>query len=146
MPAQTPECGERDTRERGAKSGAAVGASPVAPPRRRRRRARRRREQSRGGRRLERHRVRAGPARVHPAGRAEPEAPRHEQGEGLREVPTRVIGARVMKALEVIDPVAYVRYASVYRQFQEVGEFIEEIESLERRPGVGSKQPDFFVQ
>lgn len=68
------------------------------------------------------------------------------QGEGLREVPTRVIGARVMKALEVIDPVAYVRYASVYRQFQEVGEFIEEIESLGRRPGDGSKQPDFFVQ
>ena len=68
------------------------------------------------------------------------------QSDGLREVPTQVIGARVMKALETIDPVAYVRYASVYRQFQEVGEFIEEIESLERRPATNTKQPDFFAQ
>ncbi len=68
------------------------------------------------------------------------------QGEGLREIPTQVIGARVMRALEAIDPVAYVRYASVYRQFQEVGEFIEEIESLERRPSPDSKQQDFFSQ
>ncbi len=67
------------------------------------------------------------------------------QGDGLREIPTQVIGARVMQALETIDPVAYVRYASVYRQFQEVGEFIEEIESLERRPELNPRQPDFFV-
>jgi transcriptional repressor NrdR len=68
------------------------------------------------------------------------------QSEGLREIPTQTIGARVMKELESIDPVAYVRYASVYRQFQEVGEFIEEIESLERRPSTKTKHPDFFVQ
>jgi len=47
---------------------------------------------------------------------------------------TQVLGARVMAKLEKIDPVAYVRYASVYRQFQDVGEFINEIESLGRRP------------
>ena len=39
-----------------------------------------------------------------------------------------------MTKLERIDPVAYVRYASVYRQFQDVGEFIDEIESLGKRP------------
>jgi transcriptional repressor NrdR len=68
------------------------------------------------------------------------------QTEGLREVPTQVIGARVMQKLESIDPVAYVRYASVYRQFQAVGEFIDEIESLERRPSADRSQADFFSQ
>ena len=68
------------------------------------------------------------------------------QIEGLREVPSQLIGARVMQSLESIDPVAYVRYASVYRQFQEVGEFIEEIQSLESRPSVSSRHPDFFSQ
>ena len=56
------------------------------------------------------------------------------ESEGSREVLTQVLGARVMAKLEKIDPVAYVRYASVYRQFQDVGEFINEIESLGRRP------------
>ena len=56
------------------------------------------------------------------------------ESEGSREVLTQVIGARVMTKLERIDPVAYVRYASVYRQFQDVGEFIDEIESLGKRP------------
>ena len=56
------------------------------------------------------------------------------ESEGSREVLTQVLGARVMTKLERIDPVAYVRYASVYRQFQDVGEFIDEIESLGKRP------------
>ena len=56
------------------------------------------------------------------------------ESEESREVLTNVLGARVMAKLEKIDPVAYVRYASVYRQFQDVGEFINEIESLGRRP------------
>ena len=68
------------------------------------------------------------------------------QTDGLREIPTQVIGARVMSKLETIDPVAYVRYASVYRQFQEVGEFIEEIESLGKRPNFDTSQRDFFTQ
>ena len=68
------------------------------------------------------------------------------QTDGLREIPTQVIGARVMTKLETIDPVAYVRYASVYRQFQEVGEFIEEIESLGNRPNSDKGQRDFFSQ
>jgi transcriptional repressor NrdR len=49
------------------------------------------------------------------------------------EVTSRQLGKLVMERLRTLDPVAYVRYASVYRQFQEVGDFIDEIQSLERR-------------
>lgn len=56
----------------------------------------------------------------------------------LSEVPTDIIGAKVMDKLHTIDPVAYVRYVSVYRQFEDVGEFIREIQKLEYR---GRKDP-----
>lgn len=66
--------------------------------------------------------------------------------EGRREIPSKHIGLKVMEKLQDIDPVAYVRFASVYRQFQAVGEFIEEIEHLEKRPdkGRGALQPELF--
>ncbi len=51
----------------------------------------------------------------------------------LSEVPSSAIGAKVMDKLHQIDPVAYVRYVSVYRQFEDVNEFIREIQSLTRR-------------
>ena len=51
----------------------------------------------------------------------------------ISEVPSRLIGTEVMDKLHQIDPVAYVRYVSVYRQFDNVGEFISEIQSLENR-------------
>jgi transcriptional repressor NrdR len=51
----------------------------------------------------------------------------------LSEVPSAVIGSKVMDKLQQIDPVAYVRYVSVYRQFEDVNEFIQEIQSLSRR-------------
>ncbi len=51
----------------------------------------------------------------------------------LREVPSASIGAKVMDKLYHIDPVGYVRYVSVYRQFENVSEFIAEIQSLSRR-------------
>lgn len=66
------------------------------------------------------------------------------QSENLREIPTNLIGAKVMKKLETIDPIAYVRYASVYRRFQDVGEFLDEIESLERRPLIDAAHQDLF--
>lgn len=53
---------------------------------------------------------------------------------GEREVPTRLIGENVMRELRMLDHVAYVRFASVYRSFQDVNEFREVIEDLERRP------------
>ena len=49
-----------------------------------------------------------------------------------REVPTKFIGDQVIEQLRHIDPIAYVRYASVYRRFEEIGEFIEEIQSLKK--------------
>jgi len=49
-----------------------------------------------------------------------------------REIPSKFIGDQVMEQLRHLDPVAYVRYASVYRCFEEIGEFIEEIESLQK--------------
>ena len=61
-----------------------------------------------------------------------------------REVSTRVIGAKVMEKLHGLDPVAYVRFASVYRQFQEIGDFIEEIQSFEKRAARTPAQPELF--
>ena len=52
-----------------------------------------------------------------------------------REITTREIGAMVMSRLRELDPVAYVRFASVYRRFEDVGAFVDEVQSLlERRP------------
>jgi transcriptional repressor NrdR len=60
------------------------------------------------------------------------------------EVSSKHLGAVVMARLHALDPVAYVRYASVYRQFQEVGDFIEEIQSLERRVAASPDQTELF--
>ncbi len=49
------------------------------------------------------------------------------QGE---EIPSTVIGEKVMNELKALDGVAYVRFASVYRQFRDVGEFMAELEDL----------------
>jgi len=64
--------------------------------------------------------------------------------ENMEEIPSRMIGPKVMSRLQGIDPVAFVRYASVYRQFQDVGEFSEVIESLESTPIDNLLQPDLF--
>ena len=47
-----------------------------------------------------------------------------------REVPSTVIGEKVMQRLRKLDEVAYVRFASVYRQFRDVNEFVSEIQKL----------------
>ena len=47
-----------------------------------------------------------------------------------KEVSSREIGNRVMEQLRKVDQVAYVRFASVYRKFKDVEEFIEEIRAL----------------
>jgi transcriptional repressor NrdR len=51
---------------------------------------------------------------------------------GEREVPSRQVGELVMRELKKLDHVAYVRFASVYRKFEDVQAFREEIEKLER--------------
>ncbi|MCH7822305.1 MAG: transcriptional regulator NrdR [Proteobacteria bacterium] len=50
---------------------------------------------------------------------------------GEREVPSRLVGDLVMEELRSLDEVAYVRFASVYRRFQDVTEFEEEIKRLQ---------------
>ena len=50
-----------------------------------------------------------------------------------REVPGEVIGKLVMEGLRLIDEVAYVRFASVYRRFQEATDFVHEVKKLEAK-------------
>jgi transcriptional repressor NrdR len=64
----------------------------------------------------------------------------------LSEVPSSSIGAKVMDKLHQIDPVAYVRYVSVYRQFENVGEFIREIQALETRAARDPMQRRLFKE
>lgn len=52
-----------------------------------------------------------------------------EKEHGL-EISTTILGEKVMEALRAIDEVAYVRFASVYRSFRDVNEFVSEIQSL----------------
>ncbi len=51
---------------------------------------------------------------------------------GEREIPSREIGEVVMESLRQLDQVAYVRFASVYRQFQDIREFRDELDRLEK--------------
>ncbi len=46
------------------------------------------------------------------------------------EVPSKIIGEHAMRALHGVDEVAYVRFASVYRKFKEVKEFLSEISDM----------------
>ena len=52
------------------------------------------------------------------------------QESGEREVPTKTIGEWVMNELHEIDEVAYVRFASVYRSFKDINEFMTELQDL----------------
>ena len=52
------------------------------------------------------------------------------QASGEREVASRVVGEEVMRQLKAVDHVAFVRFASVYRSFQDLNEFRAEIERL----------------
>lgn len=61
------------------------------------------------------------------------------QGRGEREVQSLVIGELVMERLKDIDHVAYVRFASVYRSFQDLNEFRAEIDRLSREPVPGNE-------
>jgi len=55
---------------------------------------------------------------------------------GEREIGSRVVGELVMQQLRALDEVAYVRFASVYRSFQDLSEFRAEIERLQNEPAV----------
>ena len=51
-----------------------------------------------------------------------------------KEIPSRAIGEGVMQRLRTVDQVAYVRFASVYKEFRDVAEFVDEISLLGREP------------
>ena len=51
-------------------------------------------------------------------------------GTGESEIPSQVIGERLMELLKLLDQVAYVRFASVYREFKDVRDFVDELEPI----------------
>jgi transcriptional repressor NrdR len=59
---------------------------------------------------------------------------------GEREIRTAAIGEAVMRRLRELDEVAYVRFASVYRAFRDVGEFMAELEGLQKAGGSGGPE------
>jgi transcriptional repressor NrdR len=66
------------------------------------------------------------------------------QERGEKEIPSSVIGETLMRELHDTDPVAYVRFASVYRSFKDISEFMVELEELlkERKGGPAPKVAD----
>ncbi len=60
-----------------------------------------------------------------------------------KEVSSRFIGERTMRHLRSIDNVAYIRFASVYREFRDAGELIEEVSQAIQQPDNGD-QPELF--
>ncbi len=61
-----------------------------------------------------------------------------------KEIPSRAIGEGVMQRLRTVDQVAYVRFASVYKEFRDVAEFVDEISALakkDQRPGTKDEGP-----
>lgn len=55
---------------------------------------------------------------------------KHLHATGDKEIPSSMIGELIMDGLKNIDEVAYVRFASVYRQFKDIKEFIQEIKDI----------------
>lgn len=51
----------------------------------------------------------------------------------LREISTKEIGEKVMRQLLTLDPIAYIRFACVYRRFQDIGELVEAIKSIQAK-------------
>ena len=60
---------------------------------------------------------------------------KHLQEYGESEVPARVVGEEVMRELHELDQVAYVRFASVYKEFKDIDQFMETIRSLAQDQG-----------
>ena len=65
------------------------------------------------------------------------------QESGEKELPSSTIGEALMAELHGLDKVAYVRFASVYRSFEDIGEFMEELQTLlkERRGDAQGRKP-----
>jgi transcriptional repressor NrdR len=57
---------------------------------------------------------------------------RYFQDLGEKEIPSTVVGEKVMEELKVLDDVAYIRFASVYRQFKDLNEFMDVVKSIKK--------------
>ena len=62
------------------------------------------------------------------------EVVKYFQEKGEKEVGSPEIGEKVMEQLQKIDQVAYVRFASVYREFKDIGEFMKEVKDILKPP------------
>jgi transcriptional repressor NrdR len=76
------------------------------------------------------------------------EAQLHERAE--KEILSEELGRIVMEHLQRLDPVAYVRFASVYRKFKDVGQFVDEVKGLQKddkaKPPVIAPKPKVVVK
>lgn len=63
-----------------------------------------------------------------------------------REITSSAIGEKVLEKLRELDEVAYLRYASVHRHFQDVDQFVDEIQALGRRIKPNAQQPELFPE
>ena len=70
---------------------------------------------------------------------------RRVQKLGEREIQSRTLGEIVMRELREIDEIAFVRYASVYRRFQDIEEFEREIESLRDTPSEADSRSQISI-
>jgi transcriptional repressor NrdR len=61
-------------------------------------------------------------------------------------VPSTFIGDVICRRLRDVDKIAYVRFASVYRQFADVGELIDEAKEVKDAPAASPGQKDLFAQ
>ena len=68
----------------------------------------------------------------------------HEVETGGREVTSAQIGTHVMAKLRDIDEVAYLRFASVHRRFEQADEFVDAIQALGRRMKTNAQQRELF--
>lgn len=70
----------------------------------------------------------------------------HELETSGHEISSAMIGDKVLEKLREIDEIAYLRYASVHRRFEDVERFIDEIHALGRRIKPDALQPELFNQ
>ena len=68
----------------------------------------------------------------------------HDLETGGREVQSAAIGAKVLEKLRGIDEVAYLRYASVHRRFEDVDQFVDAIHALDKTEKADTNQRELF--
>jgi transcriptional repressor NrdR len=68
----------------------------------------------------------------------------HVQGEVYShyfgEIPTRALGDLIMEQLKTLDQIAYIRFASVYREFKDISDLVEEVEPMLRKENNGTPE------